>query len=33
MCIRRLIQTEDLESWSGCFIVATERKVRIRHPD
>ena len=33
MCIRRLIQTEDLDSWSGCFVVATERKVRIRHPD
>ena len=33
MCISRLIQTEDLESWSGCFVVATERKVRIRHPD
>jgi len=32
-CVRRLIQTEDLESWSGCFVVATERKVRIRHPD
>lgn len=32
MCVRQLIQTEDLESWSGCFVVATERKVRIRRP-
>ncbi|MBP8001624.1 MAG: DUF5615 family PIN-like protein [Chloroflexi bacterium] len=27
-----LFQTENVDSWTGCFIVASERKVRIRRP-
>jgi predicted nuclease of predicted toxin-antitoxin system len=28
--IRELFNTENVNSWGGCFVVATERKVRIR---
>ena len=31
-CIRRLYINEDVASWKGCFVVVTERKVRIRYP-
>lgn len=27
-----IFQTEDVQSWSGCFVVATEHKIRIRRP-
>ncbi len=27
--VRSLFETEQVEAWSGCFVVATERKVRI----
>jgi len=27
-----LLVREDTRTWSGCFVVATERKVRIRKP-
>jgi predicted nuclease of predicted toxin-antitoxin system len=27
-----LFQTEDAPNWSGCFVVASERKVRINRP-
>ena len=27
-----IFQTEDVENWSGCFVVATEHKIRIRRP-
>ena len=30
--IRLVFAGEDVESWSGCFVVATERKVRARRP-
>jgi hypothetical protein len=26
-------QENDLETWRGCFVVATERKVRVSAPD
>lgn len=28
--IEEVFQTEDVAGWAGCFVVATERKVRIR---
>ncbi|MBI3405795.1 MAG: DUF5615 family PIN-like protein [Acidobacteria bacterium] len=27
-----LFQTENVNGWRGCFVVATERKVRVIHP-
>jgi len=30
--IADLFRTEGAEDWSGCFVVATERKVRVRRP-
>ena len=30
--IRQIFTTEDVENWTQCFVVATERKVRIRRP-
>jgi len=30
--IRDVFRIEDVESWTGCFVVATERKVRVRRP-
>lgn len=30
--VKRLFTIEDISSWEGCFIIATERKVRIRRP-
>ncbi len=27
-----LFQTEDVNEWAGCFIVATEHKIRVRRP-
>ncbi|HET6453593.1 MAG TPA: DUF5615 family PIN-like protein [Armatimonadota bacterium] len=27
-----IFQTEDVEAWLGCFVVATEHKIRIRRP-
>jgi predicted nuclease of predicted toxin-antitoxin system len=30
--IQAVFQTEDIERWSGCFIVVTDRKIRVRHP-
>ena len=31
--VRDLFAREDIRTWSGCFIVATERKVRVRRPE
>lgn len=28
--IRLIFQTEDVEAWAGCFVVASERKIRVR---
>ena len=30
--IEELFQKENVNSWPGCFVVATERKVRVRRP-
>ena len=30
--LRALFENEDVESWKGCFVVATDRKLRIRRP-
>jgi len=30
--LRTLFATEEVESWRGCFVVATDLKVRVRHP-
>lgn len=27
-----LFESEDVESWAGCVVVATDRKVRVRRP-
>lgn len=30
--IRLVFGGENVESWSGCFVAATEKKVRVRRP-
>jgi predicted nuclease of predicted toxin-antitoxin system len=30
--IRAIFETEDIEAWIGCFVVATDHKIRIRRP-
>jgi predicted nuclease of predicted toxin-antitoxin system len=30
--VRSLFEREDVEAWRGCFLVATDRKLRIRRP-
>ena len=30
--IEELFSIEDVDSWSRCFVVATERKIRVRRP-
>ena len=30
---KELFDAEDITSWTGCFVVVTERKIRIRRPD
>lgn len=30
--IEELFQHENVSGWAGCFIVATDRKVRVRRP-
>ena len=27
-----LFEAEDITAWTGCFVVATERKIRVRRP-
>jgi len=31
--IREVFQEENVSDWSGCFVVATERKIRVRRPE
>jgi predicted nuclease of predicted toxin-antitoxin system len=31
-CIRGLFETEPVASWTGCVVIATDRKLRIRRP-
>lgn len=28
----QILQTEAIESWAGCFVVVSDRKLRIRRP-
>lgn len=30
--IEELFQNENVSGWTGCFVVATDRKVRVRRP-
>lgn len=30
--IEEIFRNEDIESWRGCFVVMTDRKIRIRRP-
>lgn len=30
--IKAVFETEDVERWTGCFAVITERKLRVRFP-
>jgi predicted nuclease of predicted toxin-antitoxin system len=30
--VTAIFTAEDVESWAGCFVVATEAKIRVRHP-
>lgn len=30
--ILQVFETENVESWQGCFVVATDRKIRVRKP-
>lgn len=30
--VRRLFETEAVDGWARCFVVATDRKVRVRRP-
>ena len=30
--VRVLFEVEDVRSWARCFVVATERKVRVKRP-
>lgn len=30
--VQTLFQSESVEDWKGCFVVATERKLRVRKP-
>jgi predicted nuclease of predicted toxin-antitoxin system len=30
--VRALFESEDVESWQGCFVVATDHKLRVRRP-
>ena len=29
--ILNIFETEDVEQWKGCFVVATERKIRVKY--
>ncbi len=31
--INELLQKEDVAEWAGCFVVATERKIRVLKPE
>jgi predicted nuclease of predicted toxin-antitoxin system len=30
--VHAIFATEDVDSWSQCFVVATDRKIRVRRP-
>jgi len=30
--VRQMLETEDIETWHGCLVVATRTKIRVRRP-
>lgn len=30
--LRQIFENESVDNWKGCFVVATERKIRIQRP-
>jgi predicted nuclease of predicted toxin-antitoxin system len=30
--IENIFQTENVEAWQGCFVVASDRKIRVKRP-
>jgi predicted nuclease of predicted toxin-antitoxin system len=30
--VRGVFETADVEAWSGCFVVVSDSKLRVRHP-
>ena len=30
--MRQVLETEPIESWAGCFVVVSDRRLRIRRP-
>ncbi len=28
--VRRIFETEEVDRWQGCFVIATDRKIRLR---
>jgi predicted nuclease of predicted toxin-antitoxin system len=30
--LQQIFENENVENWQGCFVVATERKIRIQRP-
>jgi predicted nuclease of predicted toxin-antitoxin system len=30
--VTKLCEAEDIRGWAGCFVVVTERKIRVRKP-
>jgi len=30
--VMEVFRTEDVENWLGCFVIVTDRKIRIRRP-
>ena len=31
--VRMIFETENVESWRGCFVVVSDRKLRVRRPE
>ena len=30
--LRTILRSEDMEGWRGCFVVATDHRIRVRRP-
>jgi hypothetical protein len=31
--VHSIFQSEDVDSWKGCFVIATDLKIRVRKPE
>lgn len=31
-CLTEILESTELESWAGCFVVVSETKIRVRRP-